>query len=720
METENKLEEIKSALSVIPASSMTYSEWIGVGMALKEEGLSCKVWDDWSAKDASRYEPGLCVKKWRTFNGGSGNKITINTVFSWAYKYSWQPKQSKGEGLEWDAIISAEELQRNRPEEIGNTAKTPVEQLKEYLTLFHDDEYINIVTSAFQRKDGKWAPGDKGINFLVSDLKQKLDKHSDDLGACIGDWNKEAGAWVRFNPSDGQGVGNDNATAYRYTLVESDEMSIEEQLQAYKEFNLPIAALVKSGGKSLHAIVKIEAKDADEYRERVGYLYQFLEKHDFKVDEQNKNVMRLSRLPGVTRGGQRQDLISLSVGAPSWSAWRNEQTDSHLPSVKSFAELMADPPPVPAVLIDGLLRKSHKGMITGPSKAGKTFLIMQLALSLAKGTKWLGLYPTRQSKVVYINFEIEGGSFYNRFIDIYAGLYGISHNEALNKMQTDPDIIKNLFLWNLRGYPSTNNNAVIVNEIVRVCSLIGDVGAVFIDPVYKMMEGDENKAEDVSRFVSLLDFIAHKTQASIIYCHHHSKGSQSGRSSLDQGAGSGVWGRDVDWNFNMLPLVPPSVGEAMSDDDLIDDIPEYIFKCESTVREFRAPKAFNLLFKYPTHRVTHDHDDYIPLGDKRTNLKQYNKAKMTEERDDRKQTLINLYEDLRKGNNGVPLANIKGPYRVALGGGKNIDNYWLGKFVVSLSDFIHQKEALQGEQVLILDSGILYNMSDYKVKFNRG
>ena len=42
------------------------------------------------------------------------------------------------------------------------------------------------------------------------------------------------------------------------------------------------------------------------------------------------------------------------------------------------------------------------------------------------------------------------------------------------------------------------------------------------------------------------------------------------------------------------------------------------------------------------------------------------------------------------------------------------------KFVVSLSDFIHQKEALQGEQVLILDSGILYNMSDYKVKFNRG
>lgn len=48
-------------------------------------------------------------------------------------------------------------------------------------------------------------------------------------------------------------------TAFRYALVESDEMNLEEQHAMIRELELPVAALVSSGGKSLHAIVRIEA-----------------------------------------------------------------------------------------------------------------------------------------------------------------------------------------------------------------------------------------------------------------------------------------------------------------------------------------------------------------------------------------------------------------------------------------------------------------------------
>ena len=73
-----------------------------------------------------------------------------------------------------------------------------------------------------------------------------LQKTPDDIGAVFGDYNEEAGAWIRFNPLDGKGVKNDNVTEYRYALVESDTLDIGKQYALFKELELPIATLVHS------------------------------------------------------------------------------------------------------------------------------------------------------------------------------------------------------------------------------------------------------------------------------------------------------------------------------------------------------------------------------------------------------------------------------------------------------------------------------------------
>ena len=54
---------------------------------------------------------------------------------------------------------------------------------------------------------------------------------------------------------------NENVTRFQYALVESDTLSIAEQDAIYRKLELPIAALVYSGGKSLHAIVRVDAED---------------------------------------------------------------------------------------------------------------------------------------------------------------------------------------------------------------------------------------------------------------------------------------------------------------------------------------------------------------------------------------------------------------------------------------------------------------------------
>lgn len=54
-----------------------------------------------------------------------------------------------------------------------------------------------------------------------------------------------------LQPFDDSGSYKDeNITAYRYALAESDSLPIEEQYRILRESKLPIAALVESGGKS--------------------------------------------------------------------------------------------------------------------------------------------------------------------------------------------------------------------------------------------------------------------------------------------------------------------------------------------------------------------------------------------------------------------------------------------------------------------------------------
>ena len=53
-------------------------------------------------------------------------------------------------------------------------------------------------------------------------------------------------------------------------------------------------------------------------------------------------------------------------------------------------------------LIDGILRQGHKMLIAGPSKAGKSFLQIELCIAIAEGRKWLGLAAAAQGRVLYV------------------------------------------------------------------------------------------------------------------------------------------------------------------------------------------------------------------------------------------------------------------------------------------------------------------------------
>lgn len=374
-------------LAMIDPAPLTYSEWIKVGMALKAEGATVEDWDAWSSQDSARYTEGECKHRWDTFDGsgvGGGTLVEI------ARRYGGMPVAKHS--CQDDQILDMESLdltgvtvQEMSDKHLDLSAK---EQIKLFLTtLFKVDDIITLSTTTTYASGDKWHPG-KATPARVGDLLKDLDKY-DGIEWTIGDYHHEAGAYVSFNTFDGKGGDRSNVTSYRYALIECDEISLKDQEKAYRELNLPIATLVYSGGKSLHAVCRVDAKDKDEYGERVAFLYKICIEHDLKIDLQNKNPNRYTRLPGVVRGDKEQKLVATNIGAQSWNAWldwlEEDGTEKieHIP-LKKCSDV--EPREV-NWLVSGIIPRGGLVVLAGDGGAGKSTIICDLIASVTTGAQ---------------------------------------------------------------------------------------------------------------------------------------------------------------------------------------------------------------------------------------------------------------------------------------------------------------------------------------------
>ena len=549
MEHEN---ELKEALDFVSPSALTYDEWLMVGMALKDSGLPVTLWEQWSTRDAGRYHKGECVRKWESFHGGGASPVTASSIFQLAYSHGWSGPA--GHALDWNDDISAgtgtqtegrlvdprwvEAHELALPEEWH-----PADQLKRYLqALFEPDEYVAYVTESFMAADRR-RPAKGSWTRTAGQLITELDACGGDLGKVVGDCDPEVGAWICFNPVDGTGRKDANITAYRYALVECDNMELGKQQAIIKQLELPCAALVYSGGKSVHAIVKVDAPDYAEYRRRVDYLYSACQKNGLTIDQQNRNPSRLSRMPGIPRGDKRQVLLETNIGKSCWDEWCDwlEAETDDSPDKENLGDFFDDLPPQQDPLIEGVLRKGDKMLLAGPSKAGKSFALIELCVCIAEGVPWLGHFPCAQGKVLYVNLELNRSSCFRRFKDIYT---------ALN---LPPKQVRSIDIWNLRGESMPLDK--LAPRLIRRAKKEGYI-AVVIDPIYKILTGDENNAEQMAKFCNQFDVICRALDCAVIYCHHHSKGAQGGKRSMDRASGSGVFARDPDAMLDMTELVP--------------------------------------------------------------------------------------------------------------------------------------------------------------------
>jgi len=256
-------------------------------------------------------------------------------------------------------------------------------------------------------------------------------------------------------------------------------------------------------------------------------------------------------------------LPAIAEAAPELAAEVEKDT------CETLADVWDNPPPRAPELICGLLRQGHKMIISGPSKAGKSFALLQLAAALAEGRDWMQTFHCERCTVLYLNLEIDRSSMIHRALKVY---------EALG---WTPQWKENFIFDHLRGH--TSQIVAMAKDII--CDAKNhNAGAIIIDPIYKCGLQDENSAGDIADFCGTLDRIAAETGAAVIYCHHFSKGTQDGKAAIDRASGSGVFARDADAILTITELQK-----------------EGGFRLECILREFKSPHPLSLRFDYPLH-----------------------------------------------------------------------------------------------------------------------
>jgi hypothetical protein len=127
---------------------------------------------------------------------------------------------------------------------------------------------------------------------------------------------RNKGAWFLANPVNAQWVSvprlvrpenpkgltrrsEENLTAFRYLVLESDLAPAELWLPALAQLPVRIASITTSGGKSVHALVRVDARDAAEWRALRDTFAPGVVA--LGADPAAMTSVRLTRLPGCFR-----------------------------------------------------------------------------------------------------------------------------------------------------------------------------------------------------------------------------------------------------------------------------------------------------------------------------------------------------------------------------------------------------------------------------------
>lgn len=205
-------------------------------------------------------------------------------------------------------------------------------------------------------------------------------------------------------------------------------------------------------------------------------------------------------------------------GADMWQAWgltAPSDRDAFLASMPPMGTLHDyDGMPRPTYVVDSFIEHGGLSCVIGASGVGKSAVVLDMAASIATGTRWHGR-KTLQCPVMYIAGEGVSGA--------------VDRLRAWQKAH-DLEIPDENFL--VVGEPVMFGAPTHVWAGIAMQARAYGVGLIIFDTLARMSTGlDENSATDMTQAIRIFDRLRNATGAGVLYVHHTARDTNHGRGS---------------------------------------------------------------------------------------------------------------------------------------------------------------------------------------------
>lgn len=198
------------------------------------------------------------------------------------------------------------------------------------------------------------------------------------------------------------------------------------------------------------------------------------------------------------------------------------------------------------------------GFISGLPKAYKSWVALDLAVSVASGTKFLGQFQAKTNNVLLIQEEDPRVVLQDRLVKIGAAkeLVGITKLDETS-FEMHYELPDNLFIVSNQGFTLTDEWLELLERWIEE----REIKLLILDPLMMIAGGgfDEFKAfEFMEKVLKPLKRLRARTRTAIVLVHHHTKGSE-GKGARDMYGSVALWA----WEEAALHIQVSGIGKIV-------------------------------------------------------------------------------------------------------------------------------------------------------------
>lgn len=194
------------------------------------------------------------------------------------------------------------------------------------------------------------------------------------------------------------------------------------------------------------------------------------------------------------------------------------------PPEMRFGRFLATDPPKREYILEGVLPANVVGLLASMGGAGKSYLALQLAISVVTGLPFLGMRVSTPGAVLGLFAEDDESELHRRgrtLLDHFA-LDTQARDAVSERLYIASRVGEDNMLTRTTSDGDVTRTALLA-QLIETAKQIPDLRLIVIDPLSRSRGGNANNEEHATRFVEALEEIRKETGAAVLGLHHVSQ-----------------------------------------------------------------------------------------------------------------------------------------------------------------------------------------------------